>query len=104
LISSALFINQADDKDFIKSLLISHGILNLHLLRNQINIIFSKSTYIGQEKETKNQKLEWGWYAYSSGMNIEMGLGRSKEDRRDDPVGDVIHICMETAQGNSLCN
>jgi hypothetical protein len=27
-----------------------------------------------------------------------------KRTGRDEPIGDVIHTCMETTQGNSLCS
>jgi hypothetical protein len=33
-------------------------------------------------------------------MEVEEGGG--KRTRRDEPIGVVIHICMETTQGNSL--
>jgi hypothetical protein len=31
-----------------------------------------------------------------------MGLERSKGSGRDEPIGVVIHICMETTQGNHV--
>jgi hypothetical protein len=32
------------------------------------------------------------------------GLGRNEDDRRDEPIGVAIHICIETTQRNSLCS
>jgi hypothetical protein len=63
-------------------------------------------------KMEENQKLECGRCANVTGMNIEIlnwlgppwegDWGGVKRTGRDEPIGIVIHICIETIQGDSV--
>jgi hypothetical protein len=66
---------------------------------------------IGKRKEAKNLKVVDVLSVQEKYINHKLvgatlgrGLRGVKRTSRDEPIGIVMHICMETTQGNSLCS
>jgi hypothetical protein len=86
---------------------------NAEILLGMGHTLRGDCTQEGYEKERKSKTctcLMCSLYRHEcrnlklAGATVGRGLGRSEEESRNEPIGVVIHICMETSQGIPLCS